>query len=181
MKYIRVEGDVAFVELTQGQETKIDRADIPLIAGKSWYAVKTSIGFYAFAKGKAVHRLITGCPKGLEVDHLNHDTLDNRRINLRCGTHKENMANGRFALVTHCPKGHPYDEANTYINKKGKRICRKCNAERVAAIYKAEPSDQREKRRLRMKSNHEKNREARLVAMVEYGRQYRQRRKGLSV
>jgi len=31
-------------------------------------------------------------------------------------------------LKTHCPKGHPYDEANTYINKSGGRECRECKA-----------------------------------------------------
>jgi len=27
---------------------------------------------------------------------------------------------------THCPFGHPYDEANTYVNPKGSRECRTC-------------------------------------------------------
>ena len=27
---------------------------------------------------------------------------------------------------THCPQGHPYDEANTYIHKHGHRYCRAC-------------------------------------------------------
>ncbi len=56
----------------------------------------------------------------------------------------------RAALITHCPKGHPYDETNTMIHQ-GKRICRKCNAERVAGIYAAETPEQREKRRQRAK------------------------------
>ncbi len=30
--------------------------------------------------------------------------------------------------TTHCPKGHPYDEANTYINN-NKRFCRACHRE----------------------------------------------------
>lgn len=37
--------------------------------------------------------------------------------------------NGPMALnarKTHCPKGHPYDEVNTYIDPKGKRRCRIC-------------------------------------------------------
>jgi hypothetical protein len=28
--------------------------------------------------------------------------------------------------ITHCPKGHPYDEENTYVDKRGKRNCREC-------------------------------------------------------
>lgn len=34
---------------------------------------------------------------------------------------------GRFQRAkTHCPKGHLYDEANTYVTPKGKRMCRTC-------------------------------------------------------
>lgn len=34
-----------------------------------------------------------------------------------------------FSKRTHCPKGHPYDEANTYIHR-GHRYCRTCHNER---------------------------------------------------
>lgn len=30
-----------------------------------------------------LHRFIMNAPKGIEVDHINHDTLDNRKCNLR--------------------------------------------------------------------------------------------------
>ena len=32
--------------------------------------------------------------------------------------------------VTHCPKGHPYDESNTYTNTKGRKVCRACKRKR---------------------------------------------------
>lgn len=35
------------------------------------------------------------------------------------------------AAKRHCPRGHEYDAANTYINKKGERFCRTCNRERA--------------------------------------------------
>lgn len=54
------------------------------------------------------------------------------------------------ASITHCPRGHEYDEANTYLNAKGHRICRKCNAERVAKVYASETPEQREARLQRM-------------------------------
>ncbi len=64
----------------------------------------------------------------------------------------------RAALITHCPKGHPYDEANTMIHQ-GKRVCRRCNADRVAEIFASETPEEREARRLYARSQYEKNRE----------------------
>lgn len=40
-----------------------------------------------------MHQLITGFPKGIEVDHINGNGLDNRKENLRLVTHRENMQN----------------------------------------------------------------------------------------
>ncbi len=66
----------------------------------------------------------------------------------------------RMALITVCPKGHSYDESNTYLNAKGKRICRACNAERVSGVYAAETPDQREERRQRVRIYHERTKDA---------------------
>ncbi len=35
------------------------------------------------------------------------------------------------ALKTHCPAGHPYDEANTYVDKRGYRYCRECQRQQT--------------------------------------------------
>ena len=40
-----------------------------------------------------MHRLIMNNPIGLVVDHINNQTLDNRRENLRIVSQSENMAN----------------------------------------------------------------------------------------
>ena len=39
------------------------------------------------------HRYVIGAPKGLDVDHINGNPLDNRRCNLRLATRSQNMAN----------------------------------------------------------------------------------------
>jgi len=44
-------------------------------------------------KTKLLHRLIMETPRELVVDHTNHDTLDNRKCNLRNVTTRENMSN----------------------------------------------------------------------------------------
>jgi hypothetical protein len=50
-------------------------------------------------KGKAtlIHRLIMDAPAGVEVDHGNHDGLDNRRQNLTLVTRSQNALNRKGA------------------------------------------------------------------------------------
>ena len=43
-----------------------------------------------------IHRWLMGEPPGLDVDHRNHDKLDNRRANLRVCTRADNMKNRRL-------------------------------------------------------------------------------------
>lgn len=40
-----------------------------------------------------LHRVVTNCPDGFVIDHLNHDTLDNRKSNLRIVKQSENLLN----------------------------------------------------------------------------------------
>lgn len=43
-----------------------------------------------------LHRFLLDAPKGIQVDHKNGDTLDNRRENLRLATHSQNMMNRKL-------------------------------------------------------------------------------------
>jgi ribosomal protein L37AE/L43A len=83
-----------------------------------------------------VHQLVMGafigaCPEGEEIRHLDGDPSNNALSNLAYGDHAANMQDvirhGRNARTkkTHCPKGHPYSEENTYWYK-GKRHCIIC-------------------------------------------------------
>ena len=79
---------------------KIDLDDVQKIKDYNWQIRKSSSFFYVQAKVKnnikttmSLHRLIMDCPKELVVDHINHDTLDNRKCNLRICTTGENNQN----------------------------------------------------------------------------------------
>jgi hypothetical protein len=68
----------------------------------------------------------------LTIDHLCQNTLCVRPDHLEAVTMRENLLrsnafSGVNARKTVCLRGHAYDEANTYRNKKGQRSCRICN------------------------------------------------------
>jgi HNH endonuclease len=78
-------------------------------------------------------------PAGLTLDHLcrvplcvNPEHLE--PVPLRENILRGNGAAARAARRTHCDKGHPYDEANTYVAPgSGRRVCRTCYREWNAA------------------------------------------------
>lgn len=56
-------------------------------------------------KSTLYHRLITNAPKNRIVDHKNHNTLDNRKENLRLCTRSQNMWNRKRTTGTSKYKG----------------------------------------------------------------------------
>lgn len=108
-----------------------------------WTASLNNQGYAMFGvngRMRTAHRyayevLVGAVPSGLELDHLcrnracvNPDHLEpvTRTVNVRRGLAPA-VAATRHLAVTHCPQGHPYDAANTYIRKSGARQCRACH------------------------------------------------------
>lgn len=73
----------------------------------------------------AYEKVVGAIPEGLELDHLCRVRHCVNPDHLEPVTHAENMRRAA-AAVTHCPRGHAYDEANTYHPPKGGRSCRTC-------------------------------------------------------
>ncbi|CDQ22586.1 HNH endonuclease [Halobacillus karajensis] len=104
-----VEGDYAFIILPNEVhgvfEAKIDIEDLELVKGYpgKWLCnrnVNTGTSYccgYYKEKTIGLHRWILKPPEGKEVDHINHDTLDNSKGNLRVVTHAENQQNKKGA------------------------------------------------------------------------------------
>jgi len=93
---IRIEGDIAYVPLSQGAETIIDACDVPLVENHNWHLRRKYVVCHIPQKnGKYlyIHRVIAGTPDGLLTDHISGNTLDNRRCNLRWATTSQNGAN----------------------------------------------------------------------------------------
>jgi hypothetical protein len=93
--------DFVKIPLTKGCEAIIDVEDRGLVmsAANSWQACTQAGNNYAQARAPVtkqvlmMHRVIMLAPKGLVVDHINHDTLDNRKFNLRVVTRQQNQCN----------------------------------------------------------------------------------------
>lgn len=79
-----------------GGITIVDKQDYELVSSYKWLAnCKGYVRSYNKGKEVYLHRLLLNAPKGMEVDHLNHDPKDNRRSNLRLCSHLTNMDNMR--------------------------------------------------------------------------------------
>lgn len=91
------------IELTQGQSALVDNEDYKKLNKYNWYAGYYSHvdNYYAmrqiYTNGKQttvkMHRIIMDAPRNMQVDHINHNTLDNRKRNLRLCTHNQNQQN----------------------------------------------------------------------------------------
>jgi hypothetical protein len=102
-----------------------------------WLAGKGSHGYGMFDAGygmtcahRVAYELVIGdIPAGLELDHLCRNRVCVNPSHLEPVTSQENTRRGdagkNNAVKTHCPAGHEYNQANTYVYK-NRRNCRRC-------------------------------------------------------
>jgi len=121
------------IYLKCGTEIQIDEIDQHLFIGRTWAYKKSRTTRYvarvATVDGKSkewkLHRLIMSAKDGEFVDHINGDTRDNRRVNLRIATATQSAQNtakksnskSRFKGVTKTNKSY-----RVRIRHDGKRL-----------------------------------------------------------
>jgi len=83
---------------------------------------------YVLAKGEI--------PEGLQVDHLCRNRRCINAAHLECVSLRENVLRGNGPFVvnrrkTHCARGHPFTEQNTYRqpSRPERRLCKTCRIE----------------------------------------------------
>ena len=84
--------------LTQGKIALVDDDDFDKLSSLKWYFdngyARTNV--YVEGKGRRsifMHRFILSPPKNKQVDHINHNGLDNQKANIRIVDAKDNQRN----------------------------------------------------------------------------------------
>jgi hypothetical protein len=89
------------IKLTQGKVALVDDEDFEYLNQWKWTAKQCGIFYYAVRRkktdGKSIqyymHRVILNTPTCLQVDHIDHDGLNNQKHNLRNCTCSQNRMN----------------------------------------------------------------------------------------
>jgi hypothetical protein len=120
----------------------LDRIAASVLVGDecwNWIGERTPKGYGRMRHGsereyahRVLYELLVGpIPEGSQLDHLCRNRACVRPAHLEPVTCRENLMRGQTlaaenAAKTRCPRGHPYDEVNTYVDPSGARRCRVC-------------------------------------------------------
>jgi hypothetical protein len=98
------------IPLTRGFTAYVDDEDFDRVAAHKWYPMVKKRTVYAFTsipttQGSGVssvsmHRFILSAIPGTQIDHEDHNGLNNQKSNLRTVTRSQNLGNSRKTLRT---------------------------------------------------------------------------------
>jgi hypothetical protein len=89
------------ITLSCGNVLIVDAQDLHHVNASTWRFMEKNAGKFYLVRGprkdgvRYLHRLIINAQSGETVDHINGNTLDNRRSNLRIVTQAQNNMNRR--------------------------------------------------------------------------------------
>jgi len=89
------------IKLSQGKVALVDDEDYEYLNQWKWYAHKNGNTYYVnrdvrhgrYREKISMHRFIMNTPKKLQVDHIDHNGLNNQKNNLRNCTRSQNQRN----------------------------------------------------------------------------------------
>lgn len=115
---------MAKIKLTHGKYTLVDDDMLEELSQYTWWLhtgyAYTKVGGRKNPKGIFMHRLVNKTPDDKITDHINRDTLDNRRVNLRSVNKSQNALNSKLHVKNKTGhKGVHWDKAR---NKWASRI-----------------------------------------------------------
>lgn len=146
--------DHKLIPLTKGKYAMVDNEDFDRVKDINW-SLKNS-GYYGktYASNTlygGIHNFIMRTPKGMCTDHINGDTLDNRKSNLRVCTTQQNNMNQRIQCrknktskykgVSLCKVTYKSWIAQVYINRKRIYLGRFKSEEEAALAYNKKSSE----------------------------------------
>jgi len=151
------------IPLTKGYVTVVDDEDYERLSEQSWWAlVAPNDRVYAVRSASRVERMV-GLPRNVymhreilgvvmnssqDVDHHNHDGLDNQRANLRLCSRSNNHANRRKIRGVSRYKGVQWDKsrgqwlAKIKVNRRHQNLGRFSNEADAARAYDRAASEQ---------------------------------------
>jgi len=141
------------IKLTQGKMALVDDEDYEYLSQFKWhvvfnktdyYAVRWTHGSHASRKSVFMHREIMETTKGMEVDHIDHNTLNNQKYNLRNCTHQQNKRNTRkrenkassyLGVEVRKTKNGTTFRAHIKVNNKSIKLGNSKNEKEAAVLY----------------------------------------------
>lgn len=146
-KYIKIVGDC------WEWQAHRDKDGYGIFTFKHHHSVKAHRFSYELYKG--------AIPTDLVIDHLCRNRKCVNPNHLEIVTNKENCLRGIGPSAinsrkTHCNRGHPFDEENTYYQKNG-RLCKMCNNENARKRKEQNPEGFRLRQKLYMRERRAKS------------------------